>query len=172
MNGDVSGARHLVLVGMMGTGKSTVGEILAARLGRAFCDSDAVIVEKVGLSVPEIFSERGEEDFRAEEAKVISDLLAGPGPAVISLGGGSVVDPATREILKHHTVVWMTADLDRLKERLKDGDGRPMLATGVGESLERLSRERAPLYAEVAQMCVDTTDRTPEEVAELIVEAL
>lgn len=163
---------HVVLVGMMGTGKSTVGALLADRLGRHFYDSDAVIVDRAGCSIPEIFSRDGEAGFRSEEAKVISDLLSGSVPAVVALGGGAVVDPATRARLADELVVWLVADHDELASRLDDGAGRPMLADDVADNVERLSRDRDPLYAEVARIVVDTTAMTPDTVTDAVLDAV
>lgn len=153
-------AGHVVLVGMMGVGKTTVGEALAARLGRPFLDSDAEVEARTGRTVREIFAAEGEAAFRALETAVLAEALARPEPAVVAAAGGSVGDPANRERLRAAgTVVWLRASPGLLAERTAGGDHRPLLEHDPAGTLARLAAEREPLYREVADLVVDVDDR-------------
>jgi shikimate kinase len=136
------GARSVVLVGMMGAGKSSVGRRLSARLGIAFVDADTEIEIAAGMSIPEIFARHGEPYFRAGEARVIARLLDS-GPQVLATGGGSVMDPNTRALIREKGVsVWIKADLDVLSKRTKRRGDRPL-----AEKLKELLPLREPFYA-------------------------
>ncbi|WP_297970017.1 shikimate kinase, partial [uncultured Amaricoccus sp.] len=120
--------RTLVLVGLMGAGKTSVGKRLAALLGVPFTDSDAEIVAAAGMSIPEIFASLGEPAFRDGERRVIARLLS-DSPRVLATGGGAFIEPRTRaEIRAQATSVWLRADLDLLWDRVRDRPGRPLLA--------------------------------------------
>jgi shikimate kinase len=149
-------ARTLVLVGLMGAGKTSVGRRLATLLQVRFVDSDTAIEEAAGMSVAEIFASLGEPAFRDGERRVIARLLAEP-PGVLATGGGAFIEPRTRaEIKAQATSVWLRADLGLLWDRVRDRPGRPLLQTpdprGVLANLDRL---RAPIYAE-ADVIVDS----------------
>jgi shikimate kinase len=159
----------IVLVGAPGSGKSTVGALLAERLGVTFRDADAVIVERAGKSVAEIFTDDGEAAFRALEGQITAELLALPG--VLSLGGGAVLSGATRAALRVHRVVWLRVGLTQSVKRVGLDTARPLLLGNVRGQLLRLLNERAPLYAEVATDVVDTDDTTPAQVVETIMNA-
>jgi shikimate kinase len=165
--------RTLVLVGLMGAGKSSVGKRLAAFLGVPFVDSDAAIEEAAGMTIPEIFATLGEPAFRDGERRVIARLLA-ERPGVLATGGGAFVEPRTRaEIKAHGTSIWLRADLDLLWDRVRDRPGRPLIQTpdprGV---LADLDRRRSPFYAE-ADVIVDSRRGVSHEVmARTIVAAL
>jgi shikimate kinase len=155
---------NLVVTGFMGTGKSTVAPLIAAQLGRPFVDTDTVIVEQAGESIPELFARYGEAHFRKLEAEVCVDLAAQTG-LVIATGGGALLNPDTvAAMTATGLVVCLTATDDALAARL-DGekDGRP-LATDWRPLLD----ERRPRYALLPYQ-VDTTDRTPQQVAEEVV---
>ena len=141
--------RPVVLVGMMGVGKSTVGRKLAALLGLPFRDADDEIAEAAQMSIPEIFEQFGEEYFRDGERRVIARLLEG-GPGVIATGGGAFVHEETRKlILDRGIAVWLDADVDTLVERVSRKDTRPLLRGGdTREIVTRLREERAQSYAE------------------------
>lgn len=142
------GARSIVLIGMMGAGKSTVGRRLAARLGLPFADADTEIEKAAGCSIPEIFAAHGEAYFRDGERRVIARLLD-EGPQVVAAGGGAWMNPQTREKVAEKGIsVWLKADLDLLRRRVKRRNNRPLLAgTDAGEKLMQLSAERDPVYA-------------------------
>jgi shikimate kinase len=159
----------VVLVGAPGSGKSTVGAMLAERLGVTFRDADAVIVERSGKSIAEIFTNDGEAAFRALEEEITAELLALPG--VLSLGGGAVLSASTRAALRGHRVVWLRVGLTQSLRRVGLDTARPLLLGNVRGQLLKLLKERAPLYAEVATEVVDTDDTTPAEVVETIMNA-
>lgn len=163
---------RLLLVGMMGAGKSTVARILAERLGWPWSDSDDEVAARTGRTVPEIFAAEGEVAFRELEADVLRIALARPGPAVVAVAGGAVLDPATRELLRGAgTVVWLRARPDTLAHRVGDGEGRPLLNGDAAAALARLDAERQPVYAGVAQVVVEVDGLDPEDVADRVLEA-
>jgi shikimate kinase len=169
-------ADHLVLVGMMGAGKSTAARRVARRLGRAHIDTDDEVRRVARTSIPEIFATRGETWFRAEEGRVLREAV-GDGPArVVSAGGGAVLDPGNRLALREAgTVVWLRARPGTLARRIPDGGSRPLLASTDEDppaALARIDAERRPLYEEVASAVVDVDDLTPDEVATHIVRCL
>jgi shikimate kinase/3-dehydroquinate synthase len=157
----------VVIVGAPGSGKSTVGALLAERLGTMFTDVDAVIEAEAGRSIAEIFAEDGEPAFRAVEEATTRRLLATPG--VLSLGGGAVLSPATRVALREQRVVWLQVSAPVAMKRVGIDGARPLLLGNVRGRLIRLLNERIPLYAEVATEAVDTNERTPSEVVASIV---
>jgi shikimate kinase len=162
--------RHLVLVGLMGAGKTTVGERCATRLHRPFVDTDDSVQILAGRPVADIFATDGEGAFRALERQAVTDACASPIPLVIACGGGAVLDPTSRRRL--HTagfVVWLRAGPRVLAERVAgDGIDRPLLRAGALATLTRLAETRAAVYAAVADATVTTDDRTPDEVADAV----
>lgn len=148
--------RPLVLVGLMGAGKTSVGKRLAQMLGVAFVDSDSEIERAAGMTIPEIFARLGEPAFRDGERRVISRLLT-ERPGVLATGGGAFVDARTREaIAAHATSVWLRADLGLLWDRVRDRPGRPLLqAPNPRQVLSDLLDRRYPVYAE-ADVIVDS----------------
>jgi shikimate kinase len=163
---------RILLVGMMGAGKSTVGLLLADRLGWAYADSDADVVARSGMAVPELFARRGEAAFRAMESEVLAQALASDEPSVVSVAGGAVLDPENRRLIREGgTVVWLRARPETLAARVGDGDGRPLLAgdDGTAAVVRRLEAERRPWYEEVADTVIDVDDLAPDEVVERIV---
>lgn len=163
----------IFLIGMMGVGKTTVGRLLAERLGVAYCDSDAQVVANTGMTVPEIFAQHGEAAFRAEESKALRDAAAG-GDAVVAVAGGAVLDPENRKLLRSSgTVVWLRARVETMASRVGQGAGRPLLAEEEPAAvLARLYPQREPLYAELADVVVDVDDATPQQIVEQIAAAL
>ena len=156
---------------MMGAGKSSVGEVLATRLGRPFFDVDAWIEDEEGISIASIFKTRGEAAFRDLEARVLPSFLASPVACVLSVGGGAVTDSRNRVVLNgNEHVVWLRATDATLTGRVGDGSDRPLL-TGddVAAAIARLSIEREPLYTEVADLIVDVDELSLEEVVDRIV---
>jgi shikimate kinase len=165
-------AKPIVLVGLMGAGKTTVGRRLAARLHLPFTDADDEIEKAAGLSIAEMFSRYGEPAFRDGERRVIQRLMAGP-TQVIATGGGAFVDPVTRAlILAHAIAIWLQADIDLLVERTARRDTRPLLASGDPRTiLTELLAVRTPAY-EQAPIHV-RSDRGPHELSvETIIAAL
>ena len=159
---DAAAARPVVLVGAPGSGKSTVGRRLAAVLGREFCDVDAVVEERAGKPIVEIFVDEGEPAFRALEVSTTLELLQRP--AVVSLGGGAVLSDVIREALADHHVVWLQVSAGAAADRIGMSAARPLLLGNVRGRLIQLLNQRTPLYAEVASQSVATDGRTPDEV--------
>ena len=163
--------RSIVLVGLMGAGKSCVGRRLAARLGVPFTDADVEFEQAAGCTISEFFAKYGEPAFREGERRVIARLMEGE-LAVLATGGGAFCDPETRARIKEGAnSVWIRADLDLLVKRTSGRDHRPLLKTGdPREILARLMDARYPLYAQ-ADITVDTTDEPPEvTVAKVLAE--
>jgi shikimate kinase len=147
--------RHIVLVGLMGVGKSTVGRRLAREMDRPFADLDEQIELAEGATVPRLFRERGEAAFRAIEAARLADLVARPSPLVIAAGGGVVTGDANRRVLAETFVVWLRASPEFLAART-DPTHRPLLSGGDARGrLARMLDERQALYEEVADVAVD-----------------
>ncbi len=165
-------ARPIVLVGLMGAGKSCVGRRQAARLGRAFLDADSEFEAAADCTISDYFARHGEAAFRDGERKVIARLLDGP-QCVLATGGGAFCDPATRARIAAAAVsLWLRADLDLLVRRTAGRDHRPLLRQGdPREVLERLMARRYPLYAE-ADVIVDTTDEAPDTTVDQVLAAL
>ena len=169
---DPDPGRHVVLVGLMGTGKSTVGRRVAERMGRDFLDSDVQVEARTGRTVREIFASDGEAVFRRLEAQALADALARARPSVVAAAGGVVLDPGTRERLRNgSTAVWLRADPSVLAHRVTSADHRPLLDDGARVVLERMHRERSPLYEEVANgRIVDVSSVSIDEAAEAVLE--
>ena len=165
-------ARTIALVGLMGVGKSTIGRKLAQALDLPFRDADHEIELAAGRSVPEIFAERGEAEFRAGERRVIARLLQ-EGPHVLATGGGAFMDPQTRALMKTQAVtVWLKADLDVLTRRVGRKSTRPLLAgRDPRQVLQDLMHQRYPIYAE-ADVAVETDDRPAAAAVDAILKAL
>ncbi|MFB8105608.1 3-dehydroquinate synthase [Streptomyces sp. NPDC056007] len=161
----------VVLVGPMGVGKSTVGELLAARLGTGYRDTDADVVAEAGKPIAEIFYDEGEEHFRALERRAVEAALAGHA-GVLSLGGGAVLAETTRELLAGRPVVYLSMDVDEAVRRVGLNTARPLLAVNPRRQWRELMDARRPLYEEVATAVVTTDERTPEEVAQAIIDVL
>ena len=161
---------HLVLVGMMGAGKTTVGRSLADRLGRPFFDSDELVEARTGRTVREIFETDGEAAYRPLETEALLDALASTTPAVVAAAGGVVLAEANRVALRRVGVhvVWLRADPGVLAERASSGGHRPLLDGDAEGNLRRLLEPRLPLYAEVADEVIDVDGRSPGDVVELI----
>jgi shikimate kinase len=166
------GRRSVVLVGMMGAGKSTIGRRLSARLGLPFLDADAEIEAAAGMSIPDIFESRGEPDFRDGEARVISRLLDS-GPAVLATGGGAVMRKETRDRIRDKAIsIWLKVDADIIMRRVKRRSDRPLLQTADPEAtVGRLISEREPVYRQ-ADLTIASRDVPHEKIVEECIEAL
>ncbi|KMY23696.1 shikimate kinase [Actinobaculum suis] len=158
-----------VIIGLPGAGKSTVGRLLARELGVPFADSDQLIVEATGRSIPDIFADDGEAGFRQIEEKEIARALREFG-GVLSLGGGAILSPQTRQNLRgHHTILIEAPQAELLRRVTNSRTKRPLLENNPEENLARLTVERAPLYEEVATIRVQSG---PEPVRGVVVQAL
>jgi shikimate kinase len=166
------GPRSLVLVGMMGAGKSSIGRKLAQRLNLPFVDADTEVERAAGMSISEIFAKHGEPYFRAGEARVIARLLDG-GPQVLATGGGAFMHPQSREAIRAKGVsVWLKAEFDVLMKRIKRRNDRPMLHTDdPAGTLRLLIQERDPVYAE-ADVTVHSRDVPHETIIAEIISAV
>ena len=170
----MAGPRHVVLVGMMGSGKTTVGRRVAKRLGRPFRDADEVLEARSGRSVREWFEQEGEAGFRQAEADLLLALLAEAEPAVIAAGGGVVIRPENRSALAGALVVWLDGDPAFLATRVAQREHRPLIDDDPAETINRLHHERIGWYREVADEIVAITpvhlasDNPKRDLADLI----
>ncbi|WP_411106503.1 shikimate kinase [Streptomyces sp. cmx-4-9] len=167
----MTGGPLVVLVGPMGSGKSTVGSLLAERLGVPYRDTDADIVAAQGREISDIFVDEGEPYFRALERQAVAAALAGH-TGVLALGGGAVLDEGTRTLLAGLPVVYLSMDVEEAVRRVGLGAARPLLAVNPRRQWRELMEARRPLYTDVARVVVATDDRTPEEVAQAVLDAL
>ncbi|MFE0383364.1 shikimate kinase [Streptomyces bungoensis] len=161
----------VVLVGPMGVGKSTVGQLLAERLGVGYRDTDVDIEAAENRTIAEIFVDDGEPAFRALEKAAVRTALAGH-DGVLALGGGAILDPDTRALLAGHRVAYLSMDVEEAVRRTGLGVARPLLAVNPRKQWRELMEARRHLYEEVATAVVPTDGRTPEEVAQAALDAL
>jgi shikimate kinase len=164
--------RTIVLVGLMGAGKSSIGRRLAQTLDMPFFDADEEVVRAAGRSIPDIFADLGEQAFRDGERRVIARLLEGP-PHVLATGGGAFMNPETRALIARKAVsVWLKADIDVLVRRVGRKSDRPLLhGRDPREALEALARERYPVYAQ-ADITIDSIESPHTATVQAIIEAL
>jgi shikimate kinase len=172
MSGEITVDRPLVLVGLMGAGKSCIGRRLAQRLRLPFVDADREIEQAAGCSIPEIFARHGEQAFRDGERRVILRLLESP-PFVLATGGGAFMDPRTRAAIREKAIsIWLRADLDLLVRRTGRRSDRPLLQVEDPRTkLAELMAARYPIYAE-ADLTVDSQDGPPDATLERVLAAL
>ena len=170
--GAALGRRSIVLVGMMGAGKSSIGRRLATRLAIPFVDADTEIEKAAGMTIPEIFSAHGEPYFRAGEARVIARILES-GPQVLATGGGAFMNAETRAAIRLKGIsVWLRATVEVLSRRIKRRNDRPLLKNADPiETLKRLIEERYPVYAE-ADLTVESREVTHDTIVDEIVAGL
>lgn len=158
---------------MMGAGKSTVGRLLADRLGWCYLDSDEQVERATGQSVVEIFASQGEAAFRAEERAALAAALSSDEPTVVSVAGGAVLDPESQERIRRAPfVVWLRASPATLAGRVGDGHGRPMLGAHPAAALVDLDAARRPIYEQLATMAIDVDHLVPSEVVNRVVAGL
>ena len=164
--------RTIVLVGMMGAGKTTVGRRLAPRLGLPFFDADAEIEAAAGMAVSELFQQHGEESFRRGEAQIIKRLLDGP-PHVLATGGGALIMEETRELISAKAVsVWLKADIDTIVRRATRRNTRPLLKQGdPHETIQKLLAEREPYYS-AANIHIESQPGPHANTVNLLIEAI
>jgi shikimate kinase len=172
MSGEITVDRPVVLVGLMGAGKSCIGRRLAQRLRLPFVDADREIEQAAGCSIPEIFDRHGEQAFRDGERRVILRLLESP-PFVLATGGGAFMDPRTRAAIREKAIsIWLRADLDLLARRTGRRGDRPLLQVeDPRATLAELMAARYPVYAE-ADITVDSQDGPPEATLDRVMAAL
>ncbi len=169
--------RPIILIGLMGSGKTTIGKELSKMTGLKLIDMDSIIEEQIGKSIPEIFREKGEKHFRALETALLRYIEAsineGKGSVIISTGGGVVLKPENREILRRMGfTVWFNVEVPVLLERTSRSQNRPLLQSpDKFEILTRLNKERAPLYEESAHLKLDSTYISVQDTVPLIHEA-
>jgi shikimate kinase len=161
--------KSVVLVGLMGSGKSTVGALVAARTGRIFVDVDVVIAEKTGKTVRELWEDGGEAAYRSLESDAVLGTLREDTSWVLAAPGGVVLNQAVRAALAGRFVVWLRTMPTTLACRVHPGDHRPLLGDRPGETLAVMAEERSDLYQQVATATVDTDDRTPDDVADVVI---
>jgi len=166
------GQRSIVLVGMMGSGKSSIGRRVAASLGIPFVDADTEIEKAAGMTITDIFALRGEAEFRSGEARVILRLLEG-GPQVLSTGGGAFMNPDTRAAIAAKGIsIWLNAELDVLMKRVRRRQDRPLLKTDdPAATLRKLIEERYPTYG-LADLTVESRDVPHDRIVDEIIGAL
>ncbi len=168
---------HIILIGYRCTGKSSVGKRLAEKLSLPFYDTDDLIMDRLGVTIKEIVDQKGWPFFRAEEKAVIQDM-ATLNQGVVALGGGAILDPGNREILKEKSpIVWLTADVQtiirRMQSDLHNGDNRPPLSgKDREEEIREMIAQRYALYERMAHFRIDTEGKSIEEVAEEIIEKI
>jgi shikimate kinase len=165
--------RHIVLIGMMGAGKTTVGSRLARALDRPFVDSDVQVEQRTARTVREIFETDGEAAYRALEAEVLAEALGSEEPAVIAAAGGTILDPSNRRRMRDFgTVVFLEADPKDLVSRVGGQDHRPLLKDDPAGVLRQMDHDRRALYEETAHVIVDASANGPDHVVEEIIEVL
>jgi shikimate kinase len=167
----------VVLVGLMATGKTTVGERVATALGREFLDSDRMVEARAGRTVAQLWADGGEDAFRPLEADALIQALDTAPPAVVAAAGGVVLSEDNRRRLRHASadgavVVWLRADPALLATRVAPGDHRPLVADHPEATLASMARDRAALYAEVADRSIDVDGRTVAEVTAAVLDAV
>ena len=166
-------ARSIVLIGMMGAGKSSVGRCLERRTGLRRFDTDEIVIQRFGKSIAQIFSEFGEETFRNAETEALAGLSPSP-PAIIVTGGGIVLRPENQDHLRRlGVVVWLDAEEETLYQRATRRGTRPLLETeNPRATLAEIVATRSPLYAGASELRVDTTNRSHEQVADAILDEI
>jgi shikimate kinase len=169
---------HIVLVGLMGTGKSSVGRQLASVLHRPFVDTDKKVEARAGKNVRDIFETEGENAFRSLESQIVADVLHSQNSSVIAAAGGVVTQEVNRDVLLRQredgrcVVVWLQADMNELLGRVKKGVHRPLLDADPSGTLASMARDREQFYEQVASVVVDTSGLTIAEVADEILAQL
>lgn len=166
-------ARHVVLVGLMGSGKSTIGGALADALDWKFVDTDRVVEGREECSVAQFFASHGEGAFREIESDVLREVLANPIRQVVATGGGIVMAAQNRQLLREHEVIWLTASVETLTRRVEKGRAdRPLLGDDARARLTVLARDRSDLYADVATRRESVEGRDVDDIVRSIAASL
>jgi len=161
--------QRILLVGMMGAGKTTVGRLVAEKLGWQYLDSDTEVERSTGMTVPELFARDGETAFRDAESAALVRACSGAEAVVVSVAGGAVLRTANRQLLMESgEVVWLRARPATLAARVGDGSGRPLLEGDAAATLIELDAERRPFYLELADVAIDVDELSASEVATCI----
>jgi shikimate kinase len=164
---------HVLLIGMMGTGKTSMGRRLADRLNRAFVDSDVELVRQAGMSVSEFFAAHGEPAFRSLETVVIKELCARTDPHVIAFGGGVVMAEENRAVIRDAgTVIWLRATPETIIQRVGDARSRPLLQPDPDRLVRQLDALRRPIYSDTADFAIDVDGCSPRVVVEACIQQL
>ena len=158
----------IVIIGMPASGKTTVGAAVAERLDLRQIDTDTLVEAKTGLLIREIFATQGEQRFRELEAAATEEALRGPGPAVVTLGGGAIMTPRVRELIAPHDVVWLDVSVRVLTRRAGMTQVRPLLLGDVRRQLETLAGARRPLYRAAADLRIDADHTSVSATADII----
>lgn len=162
----------IALIGLMGSGKSTVGAVLAERTGLPLVDVDRVIITRTGRTVRELWAEGGEAAYRALESEVSIEALSGSDDVILAVPGGAILDPAVRDALAVAAVVWLRTDPSVLGTRVRADDHRPLLGADPATDLAEMAKARNGIYAAVAGLVIDTDDLEPSSIADRILEWL
>ncbi len=160
----------VIFIGLMGSGKSTIGKLLASRLSLSFVDLDKVIVSQEGITIPDIFGTVGEAGFRKLESKCLAEVLRKSKSQVIATGGGAILSEANRELMKQSgIIVWLDADVEVLAKRITGDSNRPLLHdVNPLEKMKALTEQRNPWYAEIADLHLDTGKLSAKEAVDKI----
>ncbi len=163
---------HIILIGYRGVGKTTIGELLGSRLQRSFHDSDTEIVNDTGLTIPEIFKEKGEDYFRQIEQQVIQRLCLMSDPIILATGGGAVLSSVNRELIKEYgTIVLLTASEDTIYQRIHEDPNRPALTShDLKREIREVLKVRNPLYQSLQDLTIDTESHSPDDAVTRILE--
>jgi shikimate kinase len=160
--------KPVVLVGLMGSGKSTVGALVAQRTGRKFVDVDAVITARMSKTVRELWEEGGEAAYRHLESEIVLEVLRDDTPTVLAAPGGVVLDPVVRRVLTDSLVVWLRTSPSTRAGRVRSGDHRPLLGDQPAATFAAMAEMRSELYREVATAIIDTDGLAPEVIADAV----
>lgn len=174
VDGSLRARGHVVLIGLMGSGKSTVGARVAALLDRRFVDVDQLIAERTGLTVRELWERGGEAAYRPLERDLVVHALSEDGPDVLAAPAGAVLDALVQTALQaaDPLIVWLRAEVDTLVSRVVASDHRPLLGSDPGQALQVMADDRGDLYARLADLVLDIEGRSADELAEQVVAAV
>ncbi|HWJ63229.1 MAG TPA: shikimate kinase [Acidimicrobiales bacterium] len=163
---------HVALLGLMGSGKTTVGQLVADELGWPLVDSDVVVQERTGMTVAELWERGGEPAYRPHEREAVTQALAGPGPDVVAVAAGAIEDHVAVASIRQHGVfrVWLRAEPETVAQRVTLSDHRPLIPDDPFAVLATQAKERSEAYEEVADLVLDVEDGEPEELADRIVD--
>lgn len=164
--------QHIAILGLMGSGKTTVGRLVAGELGWPLVDSDLVVEERTGMTVAELWERGGESAYRPHEREAVTQALAGPGPDVVAVAGGAIEDSVAVSSLRQHGVlrVWLRARPETLAARVVLSDHRPLIDDDPLAVLARQAEERTAAYEELADLVLDVDEQRPEEMAAAVVD--
>ena len=162
---------HIYLIGYMGTGKTTVGNLLSSKLSLPLLEMDEILTDRFSMSISEIFDAFGEDAFRSAEEDLLEEISTMENPSIVSCGGGVILSDNNRRILRESgTTVLLQADPMEIFKRLQNNNTRPLLSGGNKlEKISKIYEERLPLYKEAAEIIIDTDNKTPEEIVDELI---